>query len=1207
MSDIKLGDTIYRSFTSRAFATGIPTVLAGTPVMSIDEDDGLTPITAGITLTVSHNSVVGKNMVKIIATGGNGFESGKDYNIYISTGTVGGVSVVGEVVGHFSIERSAAAQDLANGTDGLGAIKAETALIKTEADKIALVDAGAGVTGSVIEEVENRPTNPILATDLNFSAGIVESNVKQIDDVGDNAVSLGIAISTDTDTVNSNLKSIDSAAKLDIAKAIKDQDVSGTAEVTGSVFIDLDRRLWNAVYQQSGSGNTGVTYPNGTPIKPVQGIDDAVSIANTNDLTEIYVSKTALFASNASDKTFRGNGQGKTGSINLNGVVITDCKFFNAEVEGSVSTGSKNQYDGCYMLVASLNPGVDDRFRRCTIGKQIDTQDKNLFVDCRFIAGAILDCGLLASDTIDIVGGEGDLSISSVGDAGTVVNVYGFKGDILLGAGSNFGTINLFGCFGKIVDSTTGATVNITRDDDQKAVLADTNEMQGKLPTNNFMGSGVKTDKDDEIDAILVDTSTTLDTKLNDLQTDSTAILADTNETQGKLPTNNIMGSSVKTDKDDEIDAIKAKTDNLPGDPASETNVNANETKIDLLQTDSTAILADTSNMQPKLGAITGSGDNTVLGFFKANLNKAAATPSDIGGTFAPADDSNEAIRDRGDADWSGATATWTATEKENIRKALGVDGTKTLGGVAGDLQDTLTDTNEIQGKLPDNNIMGSGVTTDKDDEIDAIKTAVDQKKFPNGAVYCDGVTQATTAYPAGELITPSDDIADALTISNTNNIDKIISSVDVIVETLDLTDKTLESGAGAGVGSRGTFGSGLKTLLRTTLRGWQMTTAGANGVSELSNYTECTIFPGTGIEDSTNDLFERCNFQGTGTINSGYSGKTSGSRFVRSHFEDLTLDMKDYAIGSTTIKDSTGILTVVDSGAVGATKVIEIDNFSGNITNTNTKSFVVKIRGGGGVLTIDVANNAGSTVIEGGDWKVVDNSAGGHTVTHQKPNGLAEILTDTDEIQGKLPDNNIMGSSVTTDKDDEIDAIKAKTDNLPADPASETNVNANETKIDAVKVDTAAIKAKTDNLPADPASETNVNANETKIDAVKVDTAAIKIKTDSLAFTGGNVHSHTKVQDDLALTAQQKLDVNAEVLDVSNVDTIPELAAATLLPKNPTERQAKMALYMALRNESNTTNTLFKIKNDAGAGVADQTLADDGTTLTRSKVVAGT
>ena len=44
------------------------------------------------------------------------------------------------------------------------------------------------------------------------------------------------------------------------------------------------------------------------------------------------------------------------------------------------------------------------------------------------------------------------------------------------------------------------------------------------------------------------------------------------------------------------------------------------------------------------------------------------------------------------------------------------------------------------------------------------------------------------------------------------------------------------------------------------------------------------------------------------------------------------------------------------------------------------------------------------------------------------------------------------------------VDAIKAKTDNLPSDPASETNVDANETKIDAVDTVVDAIKAKTDN-----------------------------------------------------------------------------------------------------------------------------------------------
>ena len=93
--------------------------------------------------------------------------------------------------------------------------------------------------------------------------------------------------------------------------------------------------------------------------------------------------------------------------------------------------------------------------------------------------------------------------------------------------------------------------------------------------------------------------------------------------------------------------------------------------------------------------------------------------------------------------------------------------------------------------------------------------------------------------------------------------------------------------------------------------------------------------------------------------------------------------------------------------------------------------------------------------------------------------------------------------------------AIKAKTDNLPADPASETNVNANETKIDTIDTVVDAIKAKTDNLPADPASETNVDANETKIDTVDTVVDAIKAKTDNLPGSPAAVGSEMNLADD--------------------------------------------------------------------------------------------
>ena len=189
MRDITLGITLYHDFTTRAFATGIPTVLAGSPVLSVLEENNATPITSGVSVSVDRASVVGLNEATIVATGGNGYEAGKSYSIYISTGTVGGVSVVGEVIGQFTVGQSAAAVDLANGTDGLGVIKADTANILTDTAEIGTAGAGlsninlpnqtmdivGNITGSLSGSVGSVTAGVTLAADAITSAKIADN------------------------------------------------------------------------------------------------------------------------------------------------------------------------------------------------------------------------------------------------------------------------------------------------------------------------------------------------------------------------------------------------------------------------------------------------------------------------------------------------------------------------------------------------------------------------------------------------------------------------------------------------------------------------------------------------------------------------------------------------------------------------------------------------------------------------------------------------------------------------------------------------------------------------------------------------------------------------------------------------------------------------------------------------------------------------
>lgn len=108
LGDFRLGDTFDLKFTTAAAATGAPTTLAGTPVISAYPGNSTTQLTAGITLTVDFDAVTGLHNVRVVASSGNGYATATNYQLVITTGTVGGTSAVGYVIGQFSIENRSA-------------------------------------------------------------------------------------------------------------------------------------------------------------------------------------------------------------------------------------------------------------------------------------------------------------------------------------------------------------------------------------------------------------------------------------------------------------------------------------------------------------------------------------------------------------------------------------------------------------------------------------------------------------------------------------------------------------------------------------------------------------------------------------------------------------------------------------------------------------------------------------------------------------------------------------------------------------------------------------------------------------------------------------------------------------------------------------------------------------------------------------------
>jgi hypothetical protein len=109
MKDYTLGETIDFKFTTCEPDTGAPITFAGSPVISAYVDNSTTQITAGITLTVDFDGVTGLHNVRVVATSGNGYTTGTNVALIVTTGTVDSVSAVGYKVAEFSLGRAGTA------------------------------------------------------------------------------------------------------------------------------------------------------------------------------------------------------------------------------------------------------------------------------------------------------------------------------------------------------------------------------------------------------------------------------------------------------------------------------------------------------------------------------------------------------------------------------------------------------------------------------------------------------------------------------------------------------------------------------------------------------------------------------------------------------------------------------------------------------------------------------------------------------------------------------------------------------------------------------------------------------------------------------------------------------------------------------------------------------------------------------------------
>lgn len=214
-------------------------------------------------------------------------------------------------------------------------------------------------------------------------------------------------------------------------------------------------------------------------------------------------------------------------------------------------------------------------------------------------------------------------------------------------------------------------------------------------------------------------------------------------------------------------------TGQTTGLPVSETSVrtavglaSANlDTQFGSVNDNVQLVLDDTGSLLARLGAFTGSGLNTVLGFFRAMMRKTAAlTPSDVAGTYDNTTDSQEAQKDAG-----------VTVAAADIRSAIGLaaadlddqlDAISTAlagtGGVAGSGADACT----MNVKVGGNNVPDADVWVTSDAAGDTVVAGTKQTNSNGNVTFMldDGNTYYLWAQkdgynlPQGEVFTAEAD-----------------------------------------------------------------------------------------------------------------------------------------------------------------------------------------------------------------------------------------------------------------------------------------------------------------------------------------------------------------------------------------------------------------------------------------------------------------
>jgi hypothetical protein len=266
---LPLGDVLAGSILDFKFNTvdggNNPITLAGTPAISVYKNNSTTESTAGITLTVDFDSRTGCHHVRIdTSSDGTFYSTGSEFDIVITAGTVSGISVVGVVVGKFSIQNKTVNVDRWKGVTPNGLIGGRVdSNAQVVGDKTSYALSSAGVQAIWDALTSALTTNGSIGKFIIDSFNSILNRIGAFTGSGDNTI-LGFfkalmtkSASTPSDlgssTYDPSIHSIE-ASSLCYSSGTLISGGSSTAILPNSVPLSDTNGMWGLIAFDGGAG-----------------------------------------------------------------------------------------------------------------------------------------------------------------------------------------------------------------------------------------------------------------------------------------------------------------------------------------------------------------------------------------------------------------------------------------------------------------------------------------------------------------------------------------------------------------------------------------------------------------------------------------------------------------------------------------------------------------------------------------------------------------------------------------------------------------------------------------------------------------------------------------------------------------------------------------------------------------------------------------